>query len=102
MKTNNDYYNTKKALTYFIKAMSSSDNKEFKARCTMLASKSFLSQSTLYNYNGDKDKYEPGEYFTNNPYFTSLYKDYRKTAFYKQTIGQCTYLKDFVEIYKKK
>ena len=102
LKTNNDYYNTKKALTYFIKAMSSSDNKEFKARCTMLASKSFLSQSTLYNYNGDKDKYDPGEYFTNNPYFTSLYKDYRKTAFYKQTIGQCTYLKDFVEIYKKK
>ncbi len=102
LKNNNDYYNTKKALTYFIKAMNSSDNKEFKARCTMLASKSFLSQSTLYNYNGDKDKYEPGEYFTNNPYFTSLYKDYRKTAFYKQAIGQCSYLKDFVEIYKKK
>ena len=42
------------------------------------------------------------EYFVNNPYFESLYKDYRKTGFYKQTIGQCTYLKDFVANYKKK
>lgn len=102
LEANNDYYTAKKALSCFIKAINSSDNKEFKARCSMLAAKCYQAQTTLYKYNGTTDKYEPGDYFTNNPYFTSLYKDYRKTAFYKQAIGQCTYLKDFVETYKKK
>ena len=68
----------------------------------MLAAKAYQVQTLSFReYWSDKPLMQE-EYFVNNPYFESLYKDYRKTGFYKQTIGQCTYLKDFVANYKKK
>ena len=98
----NDYYTAKKSLDYFLKAIINSNDKEFKARCTMLAAKAYQVQTLSFReYWSDKPLMQE-EYFVNNPYFESLYKDYRKTGFYKQTIGQCTYLKDFVANYKKK
>lgn len=100
--TTNDYYTAKKALSYFLKAIKSSDNKEFKARCTMLAAKAYQVQTLGFREYWSEKPLKMEEYFVNNPYFESLYKEYRKTAFYKQAIGQCTYLKDFVADYKKR
>lgn len=100
-----EYYGCFKAHEYFEKAMNSSSDKNFKARCLFMMAK--CSQKTVHQpqyseYNTNWDKYDIAqkEYFSlfkNNRYFPQLVKEYGSTAFYKEAFNSCSYLRDFVK-----
>jgi hypothetical protein len=100
-----EYYGCYTALAYFEKAMNSSNDKNFKARCLFMMAK--CSQKTIhqpqYNeYSTNWDKYDAAEkeYFSkfkSNQYFPQLVKEYGSTAFFTEAYKSCSYLRDFVK-----
>jgi hypothetical protein len=100
-----EYYGCYKAQAYFEKAMNTSADRNFKARCLFMMAK--CSQKNIrqpqYNDFGDKyDQYndEQDKYFIqfkNNAYFPKLVKEFGNTPFYKEAYNSCSYLRDFVQ-----
>lgn len=85
------YFGCYRAEEYYKKAAETSTDKEFKAKALFMAAR------CAQKHMGPNDD---GWYMTathENPYFPSLVKDYSNTAFYKEIIGQCGYLRDFVK-----
>lgn len=99
-----EYYGCFTAEKHFEKAMNTSVDKNFKARCLFMMAKCAQKQLQRpgYGSSGDWDKYEAAvkEYekkFMVNKYFPQLIKEYGTTEFYKEVYNTCSYLKDFVE-----
>lgn len=100
-----EYYGCFTAEKYFQKAMQSSTDENFKARCLFMMAKCSQKQVRHPQYDdfGDKyDQYEVAEKeywpkFKNNKYFTELIKDYNATPFYNQAFNTCSYLRDFIK-----
>lgn len=100
-----EYYGCYTAQNYFEKAMNSSTDKNFKARCLFMMAK--CSQKIVHKpqyseYNTNWDKYEAAEtdylkLFKNNKYFPQFVKEYGSTPFYKEAFNSCSYLRDFVK-----
>jgi hypothetical protein len=81
----------------YLQAFENARDKEFKARCLFMASHCYrMNAPPVYIFH--EEKYIPGEYLRNNPYFASLWKKYRKTDFYKEALTRCSSLADFVEL----
>ncbi len=99
-----EYYGCYKAHNYFEKAMNSSADKNFKARCLFMMAKCAQKQLHKPQYeeyasNYDKmDKATDDYYkdFKKNRYFPQLVKEYGQTKFFDEAFGSCAYLKDFV------
>ena len=100
------YYGCYAAHDMFKKAMDASADKNFKARCLFMMAK--CAQKAVqrpryedFGYN-DYDKYEAAEkqyypVFMNNKYFPQLRNEFAATAFYKEALTRCSYLRDFVK-----
>ncbi|HAO47355.1 MAG TPA: hypothetical protein DCQ97_10545 [Chitinophagaceae bacterium] len=101
-----EYYGCFSAHDYFEKAMKASSDKNFQARCLFMMAKCSQKQVHQPQYDefpGDKwQQYEAASsaywpLFTNNKYFPRLIKEYGNTAFYKEALSRCSYLRDFVK-----
>ncbi|WP_158827427.1 hypothetical protein [Mucilaginibacter lacusdianchii] len=95
-----DYINTTLAKQYYLKARDLSNNQEFKAKCTFMAAKceqkkyeapSFINYDTY-----DKREKEYLAALKQNKYFKEM-TQYKPTAFYKQAVGECSYLRDYID-----
>lgn len=99
------YYGCYAAHDMFKMAMDASTDNNFKAKCLFMMAKCAQKnvQRPQYNEFGsrydDYDKAEKAFYplFTNNKYFPQLTKQYSATAFYKEALSRCSYLRDFVK-----
>lgn len=98
-----EYYGCFTAERYFKKAMDASTDRNFKARCLFMMAKCSQKRITEpgYDYN-NQDAYEKAsnDYFTKfkyNQHFPQLQKEYGNTAFFKEAVNTCSYLKDFVQ-----
>ncbi len=94
-----DYVKTLNAEEYFMIARRFSKTDEFKAKCTFMAAKCRQKQAVepngfLMGYDNPKGDFE--RQLRGNDLFTELKTNYRKTAFYKRAVGECSYLKDFI------
>ena len=100
-----EYYGCFKAHAYFEKAMNSSTDKNFKARCLFMMAKcsqKLVHQPQYSEFNTNWDKYDAAQagyfkLFKNNKYFPQLVKEYGSTPFYKEAYNSCSYLRDFVK-----
>ena len=95
----NDYVKTRNAEKYYLLARSVSNNEEFKAKCTFMAAKCEQKQVVapshlLPDYQILQKEYLLG--LKSNKYFGELKANYKKTAFFKKSVGDCSYLKDFI------
>jgi hypothetical protein len=93
-----DYVRTITAGQYYLKARELSANPEFEAKCTFMAAKCKQKQipaPEFIGFGNPDAAYSKAE--RNNPYFTELETNYSKTAFYKQAVNECSYLKDFLK-----
>jgi len=78
------------ALKYYLLALQSATDKEFKAKCTFMAAKceqNAFFMNTPANYKGD---------FRSGIYFASLKKDYSATKYYQEIIKECGYFKTYL------
>lgn len=99
-----EYYGCYKAHDYFEKAMNSSSDKNFKARCLFMMAK--CAQKNVHRpqydeFSSNWDKYDEAvkDYyvqFQQSKYFPQLVKEYGNTPFYKEAFNSCSYLRDFV------
>lgn len=85
------YFGCYRAEEYYKKAADASSDKEFKAKALFMAARCAQKHINAR----DEDWARTAIY--ENPYFPSLTKDYSQTAFYRDIIGQCSYLKDYVK-----
>ena len=100
-----EYYGCFKAQEYFEKAMTASNDKNFKARCLFMMAKCSQKQIHKPQYDEFANKYDEMDiaekkYFDNfkhNKYFPQLVKEYGNTPFYKEAFNSCSYLSDFVK-----
>lgn len=98
-----EYYGCYKAHDYFKKALETSTDKEFQAKCLFMMAKCkqkqiHKPQYSEFNYNWDLYDVKTKEYqkeFENNAYFPQLISQYQKTKFYKEAKTRCSYLRDF-------
>ncbi|OCX51184.1 hypothetical protein BEL04_20990 [Mucilaginibacter sp. PPCGB 2223] len=94
-----DYVKALNAEEYFMIARRFSKTTEFKAKCTFMAAKCRQKQAVEPLY-GVPDFDELTKAFQlqlrGNDLFTDLKTNYRKTAFYKKAVSECSYLKDFI------
>lgn len=77
------------ALKYYLLALKSSNDKEFKAKCTFMAAKCEQNRFFTHkpaDYNGD---------FKSGIYFESLKKNYSSTRYYSEIIKECGYFKTY-------
>lgn len=86
------YFGCYEAESYYLKAAEASTDKEFKARCLFLAAR--CSQKHTPE-NADDDKYITA--LVHNRYFPLLAGSYGQTEFYREALGQCSYLRDYVK-----
>jgi len=99
-----EYYGCFKAKEYFEKAMNTSSDKNFKARCLFMMAKCVQKNIRQPQYGDFGDQYikydaAKDDYFNlfkTNKYFPQLVKEYSNTAFYKEAYNSCSYLRDFV------
>ena len=97
----NEYYGASRAETWFQKAHDLYTNKEMKARSLfMLAKCAQKKGKPSYKTNQDYNAYDKAKeaYHLNmirNPLFRELKANYGTTAFYKEALNTCSYLKDF-------
>ena len=99
------YYGCFAAHDMFKKAMEASTDKNFKARCLFMMAK--CAQKTIHKPQYEESGYSYDQYdaryneylpqFMNNKYFRQLKSDYGTTAFYKEALTGCSYLRDFVK-----
>lgn len=100
-----EYYGCFKAQEYFEKAMNSSSDKNFKARCLFMMAKCNQKQVHKPQYDEFRTNWNlydtaQGDYyiaFKNNRYFPQLVKEYGSTTFYEEAYSSCSYLRDFVD-----
>lgn len=100
-----EYYGCYKAYEYFEQAMNISNDKNFKARCLFMMAKckqKQLHRPQYEEYASNYDKMEEAEKkymhdFKYSPLFPQLVKEYGSTAFFKEAMSSCSYLKDFVK-----
>lgn len=85
------YFGCYRAEEYYKKAADASTDKEFKAKALFMAAR-----CAQKHINAKEDDWAMTAIYQ-NPYFPSLAKDYSQTAFYRDIIGQCSYLKDYVK-----
>ncbi len=99
------YYGCFAAQDMFKKAMDASTDRNFKARCLFMMAKCAQKNVRRPQYddfsNDDYSKYDDAEkkyfpIFMGNKYFPQLAQEYNNTAFYKEAITSCSYLRDFV------
>ena len=90
--TPSDYYFNDAAYESFLEAEKLSNNPELKARALFMAALCYQTQKTLYE---DYPPKPTGTYFTDNPAFASLVKNYKDTEFYQAAYRACSYLRDF-------
>jgi len=96
-----DYIKTSVAEQYYLKARELSANLELKAKCTFMAAKCEQKQFEAPSFMDNYDTYEKREkdylkQITRTKYFTDL-QQYQTTSFYKQAVGECSYLRDFIK-----
>jgi hypothetical protein len=94
-----DYVKTSNAEKLFILARKLGKTSEFKAKCTFMAAKCRQKQAEAPNYTApDFDELQKTYQLKlrGSEYFTDLKENYKRTAFYKKAVGECSYLKDFV------
>lgn len=100
-----EYYGVFKAHDFFEKAMNTSTDKNFKARCLFMMAKCAqkqIQQPQYSEYSINWDAYDVAlksywPVFRNNKYFPQLVKEYGHTLFYKSAFSSCSYLRDFVK-----
>jgi hypothetical protein len=100
-----EYYGCFTAEAYYKKAMDASRDANFKARCLFMMAKCSqkqVPQPQYQDFPGNYAAYEIADkkyfpLFKKNKYFPQLQKDYTATAFYKQAVNTCSYLKDFLQ-----
>lgn len=100
-----EYYGAFKAKEFFEKAMNSSYDKNFKARCLFMIAKCAQKQVLQPQYGDFETNWNQYDVamkdywplFTNNKYFGQFVKDYGNTTFYKEAYNSCSYLRDFVK-----
>ncbi|WP_290660885.1 hypothetical protein [Ignavibacterium sp.] len=106
-----NYLDCSKAEEYYLKAMASSKDKNFQARCLFMAAK--CEQNRFYVDKGyfqikNFNLYYPDDCEPNpqikkenyRMYFKTLKDNYSKTEFYKQALKECKYFNYFVTNYK--
>jgi hypothetical protein len=99
-----EYYGCFKAKAYFEKAMATSSDKNFKARCLFMMAKCAQKQIHQPKYSEYVNRYEAMDTaqqtyflaFKYSNYFPQLIKEYGNTAFYKEAYNSCSYLRDFI------
>lgn len=100
------YYGCYAAHDMYKKAMSNSNDKNFKAKCLfMMAKCSQKTASKRYSYFEPNYSYEKAEIaqkefmkkFKNNIYFNQFITEYKGTPFYNEAYSRCSYLRDFVQ-----
>jgi hypothetical protein len=80
-----------KAKEYYVKAMNASNDKEFKAKCCMMAAKCEYAEFV----NDGKITYE--QYYIAGEFYEKMLKDYKKTKYFQEVINECSYFGDFVK-----
>lgn len=95
-----DYIKSITAEQYFLKARAAGNSAEFKARCTFMAAKCREKQYVAPDYFENDKKYDYK--VRHNPYFAVLKNTYGNTAFYKEAVEDCSYLRDFLAEGKRK
>lgn len=99
-----EYYGCFMAHTFFEKAMNSSNDKNFKARCLFMMAKCAqknVRQPQYSDFGTNYQNYDAAEkdyfiLFKNNKYFPQFIKEYGNTRFYDEAFNSCSYLRDFV------
>ena len=100
-----NYLDCSKAEEYYLKAMTVSNKKEFKAKCLFMAAKCeqnrfyidkeiFKSRDYYYSYDYESNAKIKKENY--RMYFKNLKDEYSKTEFYKQALKECKYFNYFV------
>lgn len=100
-----EYYSAEVARLYFEKAMNSTADRNFKARCIFMMGKCSQKQIRQPQYDDFPNNYDQYDVaskkyyaqFMDNKYFPQLVKEYGNTAFYKEAFNSCSYLRDFVK-----
>jgi len=72
---------------------------EFKAKCTYMAAKCRQKQAVAPSYSATDFNELEKTYqlqLRGNDLFAELKTTYKRTAFYKRAVGECSYLKDFI------
>ncbi|MBX2905092.1 MAG: hypothetical protein KF744_03585 [Taibaiella sp.] len=96
------YYGIAMAEKYYQKAFENATDPEMKARCVFLAAKCRQKSCPVNTHEkyfmGDEKAYY--QYSLESPYFKQLQEDYNTTIFYKQVVGSCSYLQDYLETHK--
>ena len=87
-----DYYYNNAARNAFLEVEQTSKNPELQARALFMAALCTQIYKTTYI---DYPKKPAGDYFTNNPEFEKLVKNYQQTKFYQASYRACSYLRDF-------
>jgi hypothetical protein len=105
-----NFLDCSKAESYYLKAMTLSNDNEFQAKCVFMAAK--CEQNRYYIDKGLLT--DDGEYYSSdcekNPnikkenyktYFKTLVDKYSKTQFYKEALKECKYFNNFAANYIK-
>lgn len=98
-----EYYGVYKARDHYQQAYTLSKDPNFKARSLFMVAKCEQKQipGPTWASNTSYDDYEKAQKaqqkkMKQSPHFTTLAKQYSNTAFYKEAVNTCSYLKDFV------
>jgi len=94
-----DHIRALNAEEYFLIARRFCKTEEFKAKCTYMAAKCRQKQAIQPEYgapNFDELNKIFEQQLRGNDLFTDLKTNYKKTAFYKKALSECSYLKDFI------
>ncbi|WP_127129277.1 hypothetical protein [Pseudoflavitalea rhizosphaerae] len=98
-----EYYGVFKARDHYQQAYTLSKDPNFKARSLFMVAKCEQKQipGPVWGRNTSYDEYERAKLaqqkkMMSSPHFTTLAKQYSNTAFYKEAVNTCSYLKDFV------
>lgn len=91
------YFGCYNAESYYLKAAQASTDREYRARCAFMAAR--CSQKHTAE-NTDHDKYVTA--LIRNRYFPLLKDNFGQTKFYQQVYNQCSYLRDYVKVTRKK
>lgn len=106
--TQNDYYTTRKAWTYFEQAMKAAKDPELAARACFMAAR--CERNAFYAYVGDQ-KRQNTEWYSDNTFdtrmasvkqaefskfFNLLRSRYQATAFQREILQECAYYADYI------
>ncbi len=94
-----DYIKTSNAEKYYLMARKFGKTPEFKAKCTFMAAKCRQKQAEAPSYTApDFDELQKTYQLQlrSSELFADLKANYKRTAFYKRAVGDCSYLKDYI------